>query len=243
MGSTTFMTDMAKPPRPWIVTKHDPIEKLEDNLWVVAGNVPGLPFRRRMSIIRRSDGSLVFFNAIPLEDAELAEVRDWGKPAILVVPHDQHMIDARPFAEKLELKLYGPKECEAKIRARAELSGTLDALPSDPSFRVEPVAGVKNGEPALIVNSAGGHASLLLSDVIMNNPKKAIGFFPRMMGFAGYAKIVPVFKMMFLKDKKALKAQVSRWAELSGLARIVPCHGDLVSSSAPNALKSAAATL
>ena len=85
-----------------------------------------------------------------------------------------------------------------------------------------------------------------LADVATRPPQpmtEAIGFFPRMMGFAGYAKIVPVFKMMFLKDKKALKAQVSRWAELSGLARIVPCHGDLVSSSAPNALKSAAATL
>src|SRR5579859_7061935 len=32
---------MAKPSRPWIVTKHGPIVKLEDNLWVVEGEVPG----------------------------------------------------------------------------------------------------------------------------------------------------------------------------------------------------------
>src|SRR5216684_8278099 len=51
--------EMAKPPRPWIVTKHGPIEKLEDNLWVVAGDVPGIPFRRRMSIIKRADGTLL----------------------------------------------------------------------------------------------------------------------------------------------------------------------------------------
>jgi hypothetical protein len=233
---------MAKP-RPWIVTKHGPIEKLEDNLWVVGGDVPGIPFQRRMSIIRRSDGTLLFFNAIPLEDAALAEVKAWGKPAVLVVPHDQHMIDARAFAEKLGLQVYGPKECEAKVRARAEVTGTLDAIPSDSSIRIEPVAGVKNGEPALVVTSTGGRTNLLVSDVIMNNSKESIGFFPRMMGFAGHAKIVPVFRMMFLKDKKALQAQVNRWAELPGLARVVPCHGDLVSTNAPEALRAAAATL
>jgi hypothetical protein len=234
---------MAKSPRPWIVTKHDPIEKLEDNLWTVAGGVPGLPFRRRMSIIRRSDGTLLFFNAIPLDDTALAEVKAWGKPAVLVVPHDQHMIDARPFAEKLGLKVYGPKECEPKIRARADVSGTLEDIPSDPSIRIEPVAGVKNGEPALVVSSSGGRTNLLVSDVIMNNKKDQVGFLPRMMGFAGPAKIVPVFRMMFLKDKKSLKTQLNRWADLPGLTRVVPCHGDLVSTAAPDALRTASSTL
>jgi hypothetical protein len=234
---------MPRAPRPWTVTKHDPIEKLEDNLWTVAGQVPGVPFRRRMSIIKRADGTLLFFNAIPLADAELAEVKAWGKPAVLVVPHDQHMIDARPFAERLELKVFGPKECEAKMRERADIAGTLEALPPDPAVRVEIVKGVKNGEPALFVTSAGGRVSLLVSDVIMNNQKSQIGFLPRMMGFSGGVKIVPVFRMMFLKDKPALKAQLEGWAGVAGLVRLVPCHGALVPSGAPEALRAAAATL
>ncbi len=44
---------MAKPPRPWIVTHHDPIEKLDDNLWTVSGKVPGVPIQRRMSIVKQ----------------------------------------------------------------------------------------------------------------------------------------------------------------------------------------------
>jgi len=233
---------MAKPPRPWIVTQHDPIQKHEDNLWTVEGGVPGLPFRRRMSIVKRADGTLLFFNAIPLEEAALAEVKAWGTPSVLVVPHDQHMIDARAFAEKLGLQVYGPKECDAKLRQRAEIAGPLEAVPPDPSIRIEGVAGVKNGEPALIVKS-GERTSLLFSDVIMNNPKESIGFFPRMMGFAGGVKIVPVFRMMFLKDKKALRAQMERWSELPGLTRIVPSHGGIVSSSASEALRAASGTL
>src|SRR5437870_4168250 len=89
LGSNREWMKMAKPPRPWIVTKHGPIEKLDDNLWVVEGDVPGMPFRRRMSIIKRADGTLLFVNAIPLESSALAEVQAWGKPSILVVPHDQ----------------------------------------------------------------------------------------------------------------------------------------------------------
>jgi len=170
-------------------------------------------------------------------------VQAWGKPAILVVPHEQHMIDARAFAEKLGLAVYAPKECEAKARERADLAGTLDGLPSDPAIRVEAVAGLKNGEPALFITSGNGHVSLLVSDVVMNNPKTSIGLLPRLMGFAGGVKVVPVFKMMFIKDKPALRAQLERWAGTSGLTRLVPCHGDLVPAGAPEALRAVAATV
>ena len=234
---------MPKPPRPWIVTKHGPIEKLEENLWIVDGDVPGMPFRRRMSIVKRSDGTLLFFNAIPLEQPQLDEVLAWGTPAMLVVPHEQHMIDARAFAEKLGIRVYAPKACEAKARERADVSGTLEDVPVDPAVRIEPVAGVKNGEPALVVTSFGGRLNLLVADVLMNNRKEAMAFLPRMMGFAGPAKIVPVFRMMFLKDKKALQTQLLGWADLPGLRCIVPCHGDVLSTSSAQALREAASTL
>lgn len=234
---------MAKAPRPWLVTKHGPLEKLEENLWTVQGQVPGLPFTRRMTIIRRGDGTLLFFNAIPLEDSLMSELTSWGKPGALAVPHDQHMIDAHAFAEKLSIPLYGPKECEEKVRARAPMAGTFEALPPDPSVRLEPVAGVKNGEPALIVTSPNGHVSLIVSDAIMNNQKEEIGLFPRLMGFAGSVKIVPVFRMMFLGDKPALKAHIERWAALPGLTRLMPCHGGIVSSGVSESLQAAAATL
>src|SRR3954466_4920733 len=101
---------MPKPPRPWTVTPHDPIHKLEENLWTVESPVPGLPIRRRMCIIKRSDGQLTFMNVVPLDDAALAEVTAWGKPAFLVIPHQQHGIDAHGFSEKLDVKIYGPKQ-------------------------------------------------------------------------------------------------------------------------------------
>ena len=92
----------------------------------------------------------------------------------------------------------------------------------------------------IFVTSAGGRVSLLVSDVLMNNSKGSVGFLPRLMGFSGGPKIVPVFRMMFLKDKKALRTQLERWAGTAGLTRLVPFHGDLVSSGAAEAIRAAA---
>ena len=30
---------MPKPPRPWIVTRHDPLKQIDDNLWEIAGTL------------------------------------------------------------------------------------------------------------------------------------------------------------------------------------------------------------
>jgi len=236
---------MPKQPRPWIVTRHDPIEKLEENLWSVQGDVPGIPFKRRMFIVKRADGSLMFFGtAIPLEESALAEVTAWGRPAMLLVPHDQHMIDARAFAEKLGLRVYGPKPCEAKMRARAEIAGMSEDIPADPMVEVVAVEGAKTGEPAVIVRSAGGQrVTLLVADAIQNNPKASVGMLPRLMGFAGGPKVVPIFKMLFVKDKAALKRQLGAWGDLPGLVRVTVCHGDAVTDGAGAALKAAAAAL
>ncbi|HZX92941.1 MAG TPA: hypothetical protein VFE90_00385 [Myxococcales bacterium] len=89
---------MPKTPRPWIVTRHKPIQQLDDNLWSVHAELPGLSassdFERVMHIIRLSDGRLAFHNAIPLEAEAMREVAALGKPSILIIPMHLHAIDA-----------------------------------------------------------------------------------------------------------------------------------------------------
>jgi hypothetical protein len=232
---------MAKPPRPWIVTPHRPIEKLDDNLWTVESPVPGIGgVHRRMSIIRRTDGRLAFFNAVPLDEAALAEVTAWGKPAFLVLPHDQHGIDAHAFSQKLGVPIYGPKASEAKLRARWELGGTLDALPADPSVTFESLDGAKTGEPVGIVRS-GARVSLLFSDAYQDATGYKLPLPMRMLGFGGGPKVVPAYKWLFTRDKAALKAHLDRLAALPGLERLVPCHGAITLTDAASTLKRVAA--
>jgi hypothetical protein len=232
---------MAKTPRPWTVTRHDAIEKLDDNLWTVDGDVPGLPVRRRMAIVKRASGELMFFNAVPLDDTALEEIRSWGRPSMLVVPHHQHMIDGHAFREKLGLKLYGSRECADEIKKRAPLEGTLDAIAEDAHVKVHGSVGTKLGEPVLEVRS-GGRVTLLFGDLIQNTPRESLSLPFRMLGFAGGPKITPVFKLMFVKDRPRVKDQLVQWSELPGLQRLVPSHGSVVASDAAAALRRAAET-
>jgi hypothetical protein len=233
---------MAKPPRPWIVTRHDPLEKLEENLWTVSGDVPGLFVKRRMCIVKLANGDLIFFNAVPLEDSVLEEVKGWGRPKALIVPHNGHLIDAHSFSEKLELEVYGPDECADKITPRVKLAGGLDKAPKDASLSIETLPGVKLGEPVLTVKS-GARTTLLFGDAIQNTPKETVPFMFKMMGFGGGPKVVPVFKMMFVNGKAPLRSRFEALATTPGLSRLVPSHGSIVASDAGTALRAAASSI
>ncbi len=231
---------MAKPRRPWTVTPHSPIEKLDDNLWAVTSQVPGLPVSRRMCVVKKSTGGLVFFHAVPLDEKTLAEVLAWGRPEALVVGHDQHAVDANGFREKLGVKVYTPKESVEKLREKVEVEGPIEALPSDPAIRFESIAGTKKAEPVGIVKSSD-RVSLLFCDVVQNNAPGSGNLFLKVLGFNGPApKVVPVFKMLFTSDRQALRAQIRELSTTRGLSRVVPCHGGVVESNAGAALRAAA---
>jgi hypothetical protein len=157
-----------------------------------------------------------------------------------VIPHSRHGIDAHAFSEKLGVGIYGPKAGEAKMRARWQLAGTLEAIPPDPAVAFESLEGVNTGEPVGIVRSAD-RVSLLFSDAYQDNTGYQLPIFFRILGFGGGPKVTPAFKLAFTKDKRALKAHLERLAALPGLARIVPCHGAITKADAPAILKRVAA--
>ena len=64
----------------------------------------------------------------------MQRTRELVSESNLVLGHHQHAIDAHAFQQKLELQTYGPKACEADLRQRVELAGTLETFPSDPAW-------------------------------------------------------------------------------------------------------------
>lgn len=194
--------------------------------------------RRRMIIVRRTDGALLFIVAVPMDEATRRDIESLGTPTYLVVAHDQHCIDAEAFRVKLGLRAFGPRACEAKVRERVQLSGTFEALPPDPCFTLEELSFVKHGEPVVTVKSAGG-TSLVFADVFQNTAPAALPLSFRLLGFAG-PRTPPLFKLLFVKDKAALRAKYEAWASVPGLKRLVPTHGDVVESGAAELLRAAA---
>jgi hypothetical protein len=238
---------MPRPRRPWTVTRHEPIEELDENLWAVDGDVPGYPstarFHRRMHIVKLFDGRLVFHNAIPLDDAALGKIAAWGKPAILIVPMHLHMMDAHAFQERLELSVYTSTAARPLVEQTVRVAGTLEELPRDPALRCEPLSGTRFGEAAYVVQS-GPRASLLFCDAIHNSNQAGTGFAGlmfRLMGFYGpEPKVPPMYKLRAVSDKPALKRDLLRLAETPGLVRLVPSHGAIVANDPAGALRRAA---
>lgn len=232
--------------RPWQVHRPGPLVRLDEGLWAVEDVVPGLPgARRRMSIVRRADGGLVFYNAIALPDAQLEELRRFGRPAQLVVPNHLHMLQARAFAEKLGVPVYGPDARLADVQANAPGALGVSSLPADPELEVDAVDGFVTGELALFVRR-GERVTLLTCDVVTNQPNAwtPIGLALRLVGFTGPAPRLPKpVRKRVERDRTAVAAQLDRWAEKPGLARLVPSHGDVLEAGVPEALRAIAAAL
>ena len=234
---------MAKPKRPWTVGKHSPLTQIDDNLWAVEDVLPP-GILRRMCIIKRGDGSLLFFHAVPVNDATLSQIRALGTPKYLVVGHEQHAVDTHAFQEKLVLQSYGPKKLAPALKERFNLTGALEDIPADSSMEIIETPGSKKDETTIIVKSGGGaRISILTSDVLQNNPPEKLNFLFRLLGFGGGPKVVPLFRMLFTSDKAALKKEILRWASLPGLKRLVPFHGDIVENDAAGAITNAATAL
>ena len=234
-------------PRPWIVTKHDPIMKHEENLWSVASDVPGLTgIRRRMAIVRLSTGDLLFYNAVPLDEATLTEVRSFGRPAHLVIANFAHCIDGVAFRDKLGLKVYGPS-IDAKLPQRIKLDGNLADMPPDSAYSIVAVQGCKLGEPLLTVHSGADRSrtTLVFSDVLMNNRDAPglRGLLFRLAGFTPGPRVAGVFRMMFVNNRAALAAEYDQWIQTPGLVRVMPTHGDVIDGDPVGALKVARATI
>jgi len=237
---------MPKPPRPWTVLPHGPLTRVDENLHVVEGEVPGIPgLRRTMAIARRADGGLLFFNAVPVDDPTLAAIRALGTPALLLVPQHLHALDAHAFRERLGLRVYAPGATRALTEARVKVDGAFEDLPPDPTMTVLTVAGFKTGEGLLLVRS-GGRASLVAADVVVNTPNQPglAGLAMRLLGLTGdRPRLPPPVRLRVLRDREALRAQLGALALTPGLVRIVPSHGPIVDVDPAAALREIARTL
>jgi hypothetical protein len=234
------------PSRPWTVLPHRPLEALDDNLWTVRGDVPGIPgLDRRMSIVRRGDGGLIFYNAVPVDEATLAAIRALGTPAQLVVPHALHAMDAAAFREKLGVKVYAPAARRAEVGQRVPVDGAFEDLPRDPAVSLEAVAGFTTAEGVLTVRS-GPRASVAVADLVTNvaHGPGVRGLVFRLVGFTGPEPKLPTpVRLRVLRDRAAVRAALQRLAATPGLARIVPSHGAIVDREPAEALRRIAAGL
>jgi hypothetical protein len=235
---------MAKAFDTWNVLPHGPVTELAENLRAVEGALPGMPLKRRMSVVLLADGRLVIHNPVALEEVEMAKLEAWGKPAYLVVPNGYHRLDSANFKRRYpDAKVVCPRGARQKVEEVVPVDLTYDEVPADDAGSFEHLDGVNEREGVLSVRSSDG-VTLIFNDVLFNIPSLPgfSGFVMKLIGSTGGPRVTLVGRLLVVKDKAALRAHLERLA-VPAVRRLIPGHGDLIEERAPEVLREVAGGL
>jgi len=225
----------------WTVLPHEPIEKLEDNLWRVEGKMPDGRTQRAMVVARMKDGGLVIHNAIALGVAEMKELEAFGTPKILIVPNGFHRQDARIYKERYPgLRVICPAGARRRVEQVVAVDAPLEEERGDEDVSIETVDGAK--QEAVVTVRSGDKVSLVFSDLLLNMAPSG-----GMMGFllapTGRLSVPRIVRWIGLANRDAVADRLSRLADTPGLTRVLVGHGKTVSDQASQKLKAAAQEL
>jgi hypothetical protein len=175
----------------------------------------------------------------------MSALEAFGTPAYLVVPSDKHRLDAKIWKARYpDMRVVAPSGSQAKVQEVVSVD-TTDPRFDDPKVQFVTIAGTRNREAALIVKGSAG-TTLVLNDVVGNiHDESGIGgWLLRRFGFAGNnAQIPKVVKMVLINDADALRKQLSQWAEIESLERILVSHGAAIEGNPRQVLRKLAASL
>ncbi len=229
----------------WTVLPHGPIEKLDDHLWRVEGDLPNMALKRVMTLARRADGRVVVHSAIALDDASMKLIEQWGEPAFLVVPNGWHRLDAPSYKQRYPgLRVVCPRGSRKAVEKALPVDLTYEAFPGDDRVSLEHAAGTKEAEGVLRVRGDAG-VSLVFNDLIFNLPHGPglFGLVFRLLGSTGGPKVTRMARLTLVRDRRALRGYLEKLAAEPDLERIVMSHGRPIVKDAASVLRSIAATL
>ena len=221
---------MSAPLESWKVLPHGQLTAVDSNLWTVTGviRMPVGEFERRMTVARLRDGGLVVYSAIALDEPQMAQLDGLGRMAWLVVPGDDHRLDAKPWLQRYPtMHVAAPAGAREKALEVVPVESTAPDF-GDPDIRWITVPGTREHEAALTVRGARG-TTLVVNDLIANlrHEHGFSGWMLRLMGFAGDEPNIPgVRRLAMIKDAGALAGQLLAWSEIADLRCILVSHGE-----------------
>jgi hypothetical protein len=187
-----------------------------------------------MTVVALPDGKSLLFSPVPLHEDQMAEIESLGAPAFIVIPNAGHRLDSRPFVERYpKAKVITAPGSAKGVGEAVKVDATSANLGKTAELVV--VDGTDEGELAMLVHHEGG-TTLVTNDIIghVASPQgPGAWVMSRLMGFGPRPQVPRLVRRMYIKDEKALAAQLRGWAALPGLVRLVPSHGDVIDQPAP----------
>ena len=232
----------------WMVLPHGPVERIDDGILSVEGEIhmPLGRFPRRMTVVALSGSRAAVFSPVALNERAMRDIESLGTPAFLIVPNGFHRLDSRIWKQRYpEMKVICPPGARERVEEAVAIDATTDIL-ADADVDFVMAEGTRAAESALVVRRPAG-TTLVINDLISNvRHPKGLGanIMARLFGFGvRHPQMAREVKWLLVKDKPALAAQLRSWAEIADLRRIIVSHGDILEESPEDTLRAVALTL
>ena len=227
---------------------HRPLTSLAANLWQVEGSLAnGLP--RNMTVHRLPDARLLLYSVVAMHPAEMEALERLGRPAILVMPHDRHQMDA-PFYKRRypDLRVLAPDPRHPrKVPVDGDL-GELAAL----GINAYVLPGTTYHEAVLelpLQGDGAGRAGIALCTTELLGNLSGLPGLPRLLGLllrllgppGGGLGVARVVRWREISDRKRVRAWLEALAERPELRLVLVGHGSPVTEEARASLRRAAA--
>lgn len=212
------------------VIPHDPIAKLEENLFIVQGRLKRGPLDRKMTIVRLPGGDLFIHNAILLDDAGTKALDALGPVRTIFTPNHLHDLDGARMKDRYpQAKLCALPKVQARLRRKWPSLETLDPATLPTTLKVYPIPGLKSDECVLEVTSARG-VTLVYTDSLFNMPHMpgASGLLLRALGASGQFGITKIGRMFLMGNRAAFVAYLREQSERTDVVRVVVAHGGTI---------------
>jgi hypothetical protein len=221
---------------------HGELAALADNLWQVQGSLK-LPVPRNMTVLRASTGQLVLYSVVALHEAGMRSLEALGEPAVVVIPHRRHQMDA-PFykARYPRIRVLAPDP--ARVRG-VSVDGGLDEL-SAFDVRSYVLPGNTYEDVVMDVPLAGGGGRALCVCETLGNVSMpgAWSLIFRVLGPPGGGfGIARAVRLREIRGSAELRAWLGQQAERRDLRALLFGHGPALTQGIAEALRQAASQL
>ena len=219
-------------------------EPIADGVWSLTHHFrnAGIAVSTRMSVMRLADGSLLAHSAVPLTDAQRAEMDGFGPLRVIVAPNAvHHLFIGDVLAHYPDCAVYGPPSLRAKrprLTALQDWPGPGEPTPWGAAVSFQRMAGVPKLDEAEWFHHPSG--TLFIADICQwwQGPLATpVRLYLGLMG--GRDRLtVPRTVRLLTNDKAALKASaqaVLAWP----IQRIVLLHNSVLTQNAAATLKEA----
>ena len=224
--------------------KHGDFKKLDENLWVLEGELPHhMPLPRSMTVYRMRNGDLWIHSAIALDETRQRQLEKLGRPAYLVVPSTMHRLDAPVYKQTYpSIRVVCPEAARKKVEQKVPVDNSCEREFQGTEITVHKMPGAKPIELAYELPLAGGGQVLVFNDLLVNvdHPQGFLGKFLSLIGRVGAFRSPPSNKLILLDDRKKFHAWLDEQAKRSDIRLITVAHGEPVTERIPERLREAA---